>query len=286
VITSDKKLKIQLIVVYFQCETIVVNSIFLLHIFYRNRMQKKLLLLIMAAHCAIHASDSHLHNEQHYADYTAAQAALYQSALINALSDNDKAIDEEDEKNAQEIKEEEESNKKKQYDGIPGYWATEPTAQSKTGRKFQHYAQHKENKNRINKDISKKAHENKDKFSKEILPEFRARLEDDRFFINNYCVAALRECREDVTCYDTKGLSSTIFTNPDFGAMRQALVYTCFAKFASERNVDVSVEELQMIAEHNKITQEYFNGIQDGIKNISLVRDEILNPKKQEEDTV
>ena len=245
-------------------------------------MQKKLLLLCMTVACAmIQAREHDLHNKEKYADYRAKQIFAYQSALINSLSGDDQAINEEDKKNDAENNREEESLRKEQYDGILGYLSTEPTEQSKVGRKFKEYAQCKQVKKDINKNLSENANKNKEKFSKEILPDFKRHLELDRYFINTYCLEGLKECRENIECYDSKGLSPTILTNPDFGSQREQLLYICVAKFSSERNVHVTPEELRMIAEHNPTTQIFFTGIQDGIKDMTDLREEILNPKKE-----
>lgn len=241
-------------------------------------MQKNLLLLFVVVNCAmIQAGESNMADDKVYADYKNQQAALYQSALINALSDNDQAIDDQDKSNADVNDQEEKDSRKKQYDGIPGYWSTEPTVESETGRKFYQYAQHKSTKNSINKQFSEKAKNDKDKFNTEVLPNFKRRLEDDRYFINTYCVSALKDCRKDLTCYDKKGLSPQVFTNPHFDEQHEEMLYACAAKFASERGVNLTAEEMRMIAEHNCATKEFFNGIQAGNKAISAVRHEILN---------
>ena len=246
-------------------------------------MHKKLLLLGMALNCAMIQASEPSVVKKNYDAYRANQAALYHSALINDLSGDDQAIADEDKKNADANQKEEELNKKKQYDGVPGYWSTEPTVQSKTGRKFQKYAQYKEEKNSINDELSQKAQGDKVRFGKEILPIFQRTLEEDRFFIDTYCLPALKDCGTDINCYDLKGLSSKILTNPEFGLQRELLMYACFAKFASERNVQLAPEDMKMIAEHNPTTQEYFNGIQEGLMKMSVVREEILNPKTPEE---
>ena len=233
----------------------------------------------MVVNCGIvQASECNIADEKVYADYKRQQDALYQSALINALSDNEQAIDDQDKSNGDANDQEEKDSRKKQYDGVLGYWATEPTLDSKTGRKFYQYAQHKANKNNINKDFSEKAKKNKDKFNTEVLPNFKRILEEDRFFINTYCVSALKDCRKDLACYDRKGLSPQIFTNPKFDEQHEEMLYACAAKFALEHGVNVTAEEMRMIAEYNQATQEFFNGIQAGNKAISAVRHEILNP--------
>ena len=212
-----------------------------------------------------------------------AEASLYRCQRridLAALSDNDQAIDDQDKSNADvNDQREEKDSRKKQYDGILGYWSTEPTIESETGRKFYQYTQHKSTKNSINKQFSQKAKNDQDTFNTEVLPNFKRRLEDDRYFINTYCVSALKDCRkEDLACYDKKGgLSPQVFTNPHFDEQHEEMLYACAAKFASERGVNLTAEEMRMIAEHNSATKEFFNGIQAGNKAISAVRHEILN---------
>src|SRR5260221_1784126 len=116
-------------------------------------MQKKLLLLFIVMHCAmiqaIITPDDKIHDEKDkkQSEYTRQQKEAYQKALVDALAGNEKAIDEEDQKNKKANDDEEKKSRTEQYDGSPGYWATEPSINSEIGRRYAEYAQYKQAKN-------------------------------------------------------------------------------------------------------------------------------------------
>jgi hypothetical protein len=239
-------------------------------------MQKKLSLLFIVMHCAmiqaIITPDS---------EYTRQQSEAYKKALVNALAGNEKAIDEEDQKNKQANDEEEQESRRQQYDGIPGYiWATEPTVNSEIGRKYYEYAQYKQGKNKIDQELSEITHQKKDLFNKEVLPILVFQMEASRFFVEHNCLPALHDCGVDFTCYDEKGLSSTIFTDDKFGAKYEQRVYVSGAKIATEKGIELTAEEVKTIVIGNQKTREFVEGIKDGIEKLSEERNSILNQKK------
>ena len=269
-------------------------------------MQKKILLLCIVVNCTIvQASETETVNQKDYAEYNKQQEELYHAALIKALRGEKDAIENEDKaneqisentvkENEQKNKKEEEDKRKQYYDGQPGWWGSEPTAQSKVGRKFQQYAQERIDKNQLNaedrknkdtlwRQYSQKTKEKKDIFNKELLSQFKYTLEDRRYQVCKNQLDGLRNCRDNLVCYDKHGLSSTIFTNPHFGAEYELELYKDFVKLVTERNILLTIDELKQIAQDNPETKKLFEELQNGITRMSEVRDEILNPKKQEE---
>ncbi|HLJ31281.1 MAG TPA: hypothetical protein VKU36_02485 [Candidatus Babeliales bacterium] len=264
-------------------------------------MQKKLLLLCVMVNCVIYASENETVEQKDYTEYRKQQEIAYHIALINALSGKDSAIDEQDQQNKQanddEVKKNEEENKveeenrrRQQYDGSVGYFGSQPTKDSKVGRKFADYAEQRKTKDALNNEdkrkkdaiyqnLSKEIKEKKNTFNSKVLPQFKRELEADRFFIFNYCLPALRDCGANVDCYDDKGLSSKVFTNAQFGLHRETMLYACAAKFASDNGVSLTPQEMKAIAQNTPTIKSFFNDLQTGIKELSDLRNEILNPK-------
>jgi len=260
-------------------------------------MQKKLVLLsiLSVLSCVkINASENETVNQEKYAEYCKER---YHAALIKALSDDEEAIDQEDQMSLQEnekeaknneqtYKEEEEKKRKKYYDGVPGYLAYQPTDQSKVGLKFAKYAEQrklkdkanvedKKSKDKIYQQYSQEAKNKKNIFNTKIMPHFKHELEADRFFIFNYCLPALKECGMNLDCYDEKGLSSKIFTNSEFVVQREAMFYKRMATFSGVNGIDFTPEQMKLIAQKNSVIKGYFAGIQNGKTKFAMSRDEI-----------
>lgn len=235
-------------------------------------MQKKLLLLLVVMNGKMLA-------EVNYDVYKKQQATEYKKALVNDLAGNEKAIDDEDQKNKKANDDEEKESKKKQYDGT-GYWVTEPSADSVVGREYQKIAQHKQEKNKINQELSKTTRENRDKFNQDVLPKLADKFETERFFIINNCVSALRDCGTDFTCYDEKGLSQKIYTDVNFGSKYEQRLYIIAANSSSEKEIALTPEEIKRVLAGNPKTKEFIQDLQDGVKELSQIREDIANSKK------
>jgi hypothetical protein len=269
-------------------------------------MQKKLVLLsiLSVLSCVkINASENATVNQEKYAEYCRER---YHAALIKALSDDEEAIDQEDQKSMQENdqeakvseqanKQEEENKRRKYYDGEPGYWASQATDKSKVGLKFAKYAEERKLKDKVNiedkksrdkiyQQYSKEAKNKRNIFNTKILPQFKHELEADRFFIFNYCLPALKECGMNLDCYEEKGLSSKIFTNSEFVIQREAMFYKRMATFSAVNGINFTPEQMKLIAQNNSVIKGYFAGIQNGKTEFAVSRDEILNPKKNTEE--
>jgi hypothetical protein len=253
-------------------------------------MQKKLLLLCAAINfVTIQAilfdldqlDKTPINNEKNYTEYTEIQREVYQKALVDDLAGNEKALDAADQKNKQANDDEEKESRKQQYDGNPGFWATEPSINSEIGRKYHEYAQHKEAKNKVNQNFSKEMREKKELFNKEILLDLVHHLDADRFFLMNNCLSALQDCGSDLNCYDEKFLSPIIFSDSHFGSKYEKRLYASGAKMASQKGIILTPEEIKIIVAGNPKTKEFVQGIQSGLDEISKVRNDILNTKNK-----
>ncbi len=213
---------------------------------------------------------------------------------IDDEDQNNKQINEDEaQNNEQENKIEEENKRKELYDGIMGYWGAEPTPNSEIGRKYQEFAQERIRKNSLNVEDRKKKDEiwkqfstdtkvKKDTFDKKVLATLSHKLEEERYNICKDRLSGLINCRENSDCYHKRGLSPTIFTNPNFGTQYETILYEDIAGFAAQQGIILTTEELKAIAENNSRTRGFCKGLQDGVKELSIKRDEILNPKKQD----
>jgi hypothetical protein len=235
-------------------------------------MQKKLLLLLIAVNGKMFA-------EVTYDAYKKQQTVEYQKALVNDLAGNEKAIDNEDQKNKQVNDDEEKESKKQQYDGT-GYWVTQPSTDSAVGREFHKIAQHKQEKNKINQDLSEITRKKRDKFNQDVLPDLAEKFEKERFFIADHCVAALRDCGTDLACYDEKGLSHKIATDVNFGSKYEQRLYTIAAHVSSGKEIGLTSEEIKRVLAGNPKTKEFIQDFQGGVKELSQMREDISNSKK------
>lgn len=235
-------------------------------------MQKKLLLSFMILHCVTvqaHGDDSDINNEKDYTEYTQKQRDAYQKALVDVLAGNDKAIDEEDQKNKQMNEEEEKESRRKQYDGQPGYWATEPSINSEIGRRYYEYAQHKQAKNKIDQDYSKDIRQKKDLFNKEVLPVLVREVQVRHFRVDDR-LAVLRDCGADIDCYKQEGFSSRIFKDPDFGSKYEHRLYMKAVKIALAQGILLTCDEMQTIFMGNPETKNFVQEMQNKLSKTSM----------------
>jgi hypothetical protein len=199
---------------------------------------------------------------------------------VDALAGDEKAFDNADQKNKQANDDEEKESRKQQYDGNPGYWATEPSINSEIGRKYCEYAQHKDAKSKINQNLSQEMKQKKESFNKEVLPGLVYHVETDRFFLTNNCLSALQDCGSDLNCYDEKGLSSKIFTDPQFGSKYEQRSYMSGVKLALQQGIILTPEEIKTILAGNPKTKNFVQEIQNALNEISQARNDIFNAKK------
>ncbi|HEX4068993.1 MAG TPA: hypothetical protein VHX42_02755 [Candidatus Babeliales bacterium] len=243
-------------------------------------MNKKLLLCVAMNCPMVHAIITHVDKEDSYTRYTRQQSIAYQKVLVDALAGNEKAIDEEDQKNKKANDDEEAESRKQQYDGNPGIWATAPSINSEIGRKYHEYAQHKQKKNTINEDLSKDTKDKKKLFDEKVLLGLASHLESSRYFMVNNCLSALHDCGADLSCYDEKGLSSKIFTDDTFGLQYEQREYVSGTKIAAEKGITLTPEEIKTVVTGNPKTKDFVQDIKDGIEKISEARKNILDQKK------
>jgi len=246
-------------------------------------MQKKLLLLALAMNFVIIQADTdeaQTNNEKDYTKYTEQQRKAYKEALVAALAGDEKALDAADQKNKQTNDDEEKESRKQQYDGNPGYWATEPSVNSEIGRKYQAYAQHKEAKNKIDQDLSKEMKDKKELFNKDVLSALVYHVDTDKSFVMKNCLWTLQDCKSDLNCYEEKGLSSKLFTDPQFGSKYEQRLYATGVNVASQHTIVLTSEEMKIILTGNPQTKKVVQEIQNGLDEISKVRNDILNDKK------
>jgi len=290
VITSNKELKIQLILLCFHGERMIIDTGFLTNFFYRISMQKKLLSLLIAASCSMVYADEFSTSEkieqvrrelawlqqqqknEHIAQYARERKAAFEAALVMELSGTADALKKEYDKDKKASEDEEAQEKLKVYDGG---WTGGPTVASVTGRAYEELSTTKKHKDKINADYHKLVNDNKNR----VISGIKNELEHKYYVTMSVYLRGLQECSGDVNCLRRKGISWEDVKKDGFFDDFRAEVYGNAVAAAKKEGIDLSPDKMIEVTHANQSTLELEKKLDSSIAQVKEEVNRILNPQ-------
>jgi len=282
-------------------------------------MQKKLLLVFMAVNCAmIHATEiqealsgegqksefSEVTEctpglaralaeqeailrkaelvEKELTDYKTDQYLLFKAALVKALSDNSKAIDELFEANAKEYKEEEEDSKNLQDDSSAGFTGSYATPKSRNGIILQYFLKRKESKALINTEFKTIFTDHKIKFNNLIMPILEKKVVHNNYEMSDTFLQGLDDCGDDRECLLEHNIHWPIeedfLDRFNFAAVKPVI------KEVRNNNIPLTDDDIIMIAQKKVFLRGEkklsMKSCDDSKKKVLAKLNDILHPKQ------
>lgn len=290
-ITRYKKLKIPIVVLHFLCETIISKRILLIHVFYRNTMQKKLLLLFMAVNCVmVQASESDVNGVDNivepnkYSNYSAELNSRYKQALVDSLSGNDvEAISVLFGLIEKENRQEEADKRYGQCDCSHPFGGP---VNSKTGRKFQKFENARIEKNKINAICKTVFTTHKQAVEKEVIEATVDELTLKSNTMISYYKTLTRCGGNDQDCLRKGGVIWNVIISSDYLEAFCSAVYDPVVELVGKKGIPLTQEQIVAIAKKNPKTIALVARLADEKKEVENKLDEILNPKKENEASI
>lgn len=212
--------------------------------------------------------------EENTCQYRKLNKEGFEAALVAELSGKTDAIKEEYDKNIAANQAEEIANKAKEWNGSLGYLASEPTKDSKIGRKNIAITADKERKNKINQANNSLVNENKTHVSNVLVRE----LSSTYHTLETQYIRGLKACGDDAVCLGKRDIVWEDVQREDFFDHFTLAAYEKAVIAAQQISIILATEDIKKMAEKNATISPKAKAVADAVQKAKNELHKILNP--------
>lgn len=191
--------------------------------------------------------------EKNIDDFAVSNMKAFEKALVDEFSGQADAIKQEYEKKMKENKEEEADDKAKMWDGSLGWiWSSEPTKASATGSANDVSRAYKTAKDALVEKHKNIVEKNKD----EVIQALDGDLKHQIYLLESLYLKGLQVCGGDADCLARRKINWHDIQREGFFTEFAPETYSVATRFAKEKGIQVSSEDMKKIAQENKKTAD------------------------------